>query len=89
MKQLLDWKTKEVVNIYDEVSLWSAPFGQILLEHIPMKKGASIVDIGFGTGFPLIELSQRFGEGAQVYGVDIWEEAINKAKEKIDVFGYR
>ena len=87
MKNLLDWRTKEVVNIFDEVTLWSAPFGEMLLKHIPMKEGASVVDIGFGTGFPLIELSQRFGESSTIYGVDIWEQGIDRTKEKITTLG--
>ena len=84
MKKLLDWKHKDIVNIYDEVNLWSAPFGRLLLEHIPMKQEATVVDIGFGTGFPLIELSQRFGEHSTIYGIDLWEEAIRRTKEKIN-----
>ncbi len=87
MKKLLDWKRKEIVDIFDEATLWSAPFGRLLLENIPMKSGATIVDIGFGTGFPLIELSQRFGETSKIYGIDIWEEAINKVRYKIDILG--
>lgn len=83
MKKLLNWQSKEVVNIFDEVTLWSAPFGRLLLENIPMRPKSKIVDIGFGTGFPLIELSQRFGKDAQIYGIDIWEEAIKRTKEKI------
>lgn len=87
MKDLLNWQTKEVVNIYDELPLWSAPFGKVLLENIPMKKGACVLDIGFGTGFPLVELSQRFGADAVIYGVDVWDAAISRAKEKINVLG--
>jgi len=83
MKKILDWESKEVVNVFDEVTLWSAPFGRMLLENIPMMPRANIVDIGFGTGFPLIELSQRFGDKAKIYGIDIWKEGINRAKEKI------
>lgn len=87
MKEILDWKSKDVVNIYDEVNLWSAPFGRLLLENIPMKKDAKVLDLGFGTGFPLLELSQRFGESSKIYGMDIWEEAIKRTKEKIRVLG--
>ena len=83
MKKILDWENKEVVNIFDEVTLWSAPFGRLLLENMPMVVGATIVDIGFGTGFPLIELSQLFGSKSKIYGIDIWEEGINRTKEKI------
>ena len=85
MKDILDWKSKRVVNIFDEVNLWSAPFAKLMMENIPMKKGMTIVDIGFGTGFPLIELSQRFGQSSKIYGIDIWQEAIKRTKEKIEV----
>lgn len=84
MKKKLDYQQREVANIFDEVSLWSAPFGRLLLENIPMKATATVVDIGFGTGFPLIELSQRFGDTSQIYGIDIWKEGIRRTQEKID-----
>jgi len=87
MKGKLNWQSKKVVNIFDEATLWSAPFGRMLLDNIPMKSKSTVLDIGFGTGFPLIELSQRFGEDTTVYGIDVWKEGINKAKEKINVLG--
>lgn len=87
MKKILDWTSQEVANIFDEATLWSAPFGKMLLENIPMPPEASIVDIGFGTGFPLIELSQRFGPKSKVFGVDIWQEGINRAVMKIKTLG--
>ncbi len=86
MKKLLDWQSKSIVNIYDEVSLWSAPFGRLLLENIPMQPEIQILDLGFGTGFPLVELSQRFGESSKIYGLDIWAEAIIRTKNKIELF---
>ncbi len=87
LKNTLDWQQKEFVQIYDEITLWSAPFGRLLLDHIPMKKGNTVLDLGFGTGFPLIELSQRFGDTSMIYGVDIWEEAIILTQQKIKAFG--
>lgn len=84
MKKKLDYQKREVANIFDEVTLWSAPFGRLLLEHIPMQAGATVLDIGFGTGFPLIELSQRFGEKSRIYGIDIWKEGIHRTQNKID-----
>lgn len=83
MKKLLNWKDHSVVEHYNEVSLWSAPFGRLLLENIPMREGMTVLDIGFGTGFPLIELSQRFGKNSTIYGIDIWKEAIQLTKKRI------
>ena len=85
MKKILDFQKKEVVSIFDEVNLWTAKFGRLMLENIPMKKGMTIVDVGFGTGFPLIELGQRFGNASKIYGVDIWQGGIERAKEKMRV----
>ncbi|MFK7971363.1 MAG: class I SAM-dependent methyltransferase [Bacteroidia bacterium] len=87
MKPILNWQTAEVVNIFDEVSLWAAPFGKLMLDHIPMQHGWQILDIGFGTGFPLIELAQRFGPGSTITGIDMWEEAIVRSEEKARVCG--
>lgn len=84
IKRALDWQTSEIVEIYDEAPLWSAPFGKVLLDNIPMKTNWTIVDLGFGTGFPLIELAQRFGENSTIIGVDIWEAAMDRARKKID-----
>ncbi len=83
MKEILDFQKEEIVNIYDEISLWAAPFGRLLLEYIPMQKNAKILDLGFGTGFPIIELAQRFGDGSTIYGMDIWPAAVKRAQVKI------
>ena len=83
MKDKLNWQNQETVNIFEEVTLWSAPFGRMLLENIPMEAKAKILDLGFGTGFPLIELSQRFGASSFIYGMDIWEAGIARAKKRI------
>lgn len=71
-----------MVYSYDEVALWAAPFGILLLENIPLQKNAMIVDIGCGTGFPILELAQRFGEGSKVFGIDPWEKALVRANKK-------
>lgn len=84
MKGKLDWNNQDIVNIWDELTLWSAPFGRLLLENIPMGTKWNVVDLGFGTGFPLIELSQRFGVDSAIYGIDIWEAGVNKTKERIN-----
>ena len=46
---------------YDELPLWSAPFGLKLLEVVALRPGIVALDIGCGTGFPVLELAQRLG----------------------------
>ncbi|MCB0520981.1 MAG: class I SAM-dependent methyltransferase [Lewinellaceae bacterium] len=71
----------------DEISIWSSHFGKLLLEHVPMRKGMRVLDVGTGPGFPLIELAMRFGPASRVSGIDPWQAAVEKAQWKIDFLG--
>jgi arsenite methyltransferase len=75
------------IDVFDELPLWSAPFGLKLLDHIDFKPDIVAIDIGFGTGFPLIELAMRLGESSTVYGIDPWADAIATVEKKIDNYG--
>lgn len=74
---------ENMVCYYDELPLWSSPFGILLLNNIPFKKNSIIVDIGCGTGFPLLELAQRFGDSCKLFGIDPWVKAIDRANSKM------
>jgi arsenite methyltransferase len=80
-----DFTTLE--DLYDELPLWSAPFGLKLLDSVNYKPAITALDIGFGTGFPLTELAMRLGEGSTVYGIDPWKEVIKRVNRKIEYYG--
>jgi ubiquinone/menaquinone biosynthesis C-methylase UbiE len=88
MKKYLsnDFDLIEFVNVYDECSIWSAPFGLKLLDYIDYKPNISALDIGFGTGFPLTEIALRLGESSTIYGIDPWTDAIIRANKKIEYY---
>jgi SAM-dependent methyltransferase len=75
-----------VADQYDELPLWSAPFGQLILDQVPLRRGQTIVDIGAGTGFLTVELAQRSG-AARVVAVDPWAEAMEVLRRKVDYLG--
>ncbi|HEU4522619.1 MAG TPA: class I SAM-dependent methyltransferase [Thermoanaerobaculia bacterium] len=77
-----DLSSPEAVSAYDELPLWSAMFGMLLLEHVPLAGVRVALDVGCGTGFPLIELAERLGPPAHVHGVDPWNAALARANEK-------
>lgn len=79
----------EAVAVLDDLPLWSAPFGLMLLEEIKMKPRMTVLDIGFGLGFPLLELAQRLGDSSMVYGIDPWPAVHQRVKQKIRVFGIK
>ena len=78
-----DLNQTDLVSVIDELPLWSAPFGLKLLEFIKLRKNITALDIGFGLGFPLTEIAQRLGNTSKIYGIDPWEQAVERTKLKI------
>jgi len=83
----IDYKAPEFGDLYDELPLWSAPFGLMLLEHVGLRPGMTILDVGAGTGFMTIELAQRCGSNAMVIAVDPWQAAMTRLARKLDHLG--
>ena len=77
--------TPGVAGVMDELSLWSARFGLLLLEHVELRTGMQILDLGCGTGFPTFELAQLGGAACRVIGVDVWRDALARAGIKARV----
>ena len=86
LDKIFDWREPAIAELYDELPLWSSYFGKVLLDKIPLRHNMTVLDAGFGTGFPLIEIAQRLGSSSVVYGIDQWDAAINRARRKIDTF---
>jgi arsenite methyltransferase len=78
---------RDAVSIVDELPLWSAPFGLKLLDAIKLRPNITALDIGFGLGFPLLEVAQRLGNSSKVYGIDPWKAAIERVQIKINILG--
>ena len=89
LKADFDWTKPPMVAVVDELSLWSAAHGLLLLEHVPMRPNARLLDVGCGTGFPLLELAQRLGPTCRAWGVDPWAAALKRVQEKCRRFGIR
>jgi SAM-dependent methyltransferase len=82
-----DLNDPRVVDVYDDLTIWSAVVGQFLLRHLPLDANAKVLDVGCGTGFPAVELAQRLGPTAHVTGIDLWAAALARAGRKAKVWG--
>ena len=90
MNEYLSYKfedSPEFVSTFDELPLWSASFGLLMLKHLEYKRGLTILDMGSGAGFPLMEIAGRFGNTCKCYGLDTWTNANNRARQKITNYG--
>jgi ubiquinone/menaquinone biosynthesis C-methylase UbiE len=83
LKTELNFNDTELLSALDDMSFWSAPFGIKLLNLVRYKKNICALDIGFGSGFPLIELAMRLGPTCKVFGIDPWEAARERTKFKL------
>ncbi|MEP6709144.1 MAG: methyltransferase domain-containing protein [Verrucomicrobiota bacterium] len=77
-----DFSNPRTAAIYDELSFWSSRFGHLLFQHLAIRGHLKILDVGCGTGFSLMELAQVYGPSCKLVGVDVWPEAIERAKSK-------
>ncbi len=78
---------EQIIDFYDELPLWSSAFGAKLLNSVKYTKGITALDIGFGTGFPLLELAMRLGDSCTLYGIDPWPQGISRTKNKMKAYG--
>jgi arsenite methyltransferase len=91
MRHFLDqpagWMPSHQAEIYDETSFWSARFGALLFDHLEIRRGIGGLDVGCGTGFPLIELAHLHGPSSHFTGIDLWVDALKRARAKLELHG--
>lgn len=54
-----------------------------VLKEFGIREGMTVLDVGTGTGFYLPFLSELVGDKGKVFAIDIQEEMLEKAKEKV------
>ena len=89
LEQTYDWSNSDLVSVYDELPLWSAMFGTILLKYVKLRPNMKVLDVGCGTGFPLLELAQRLGRSCLACGLDPWYTALRRVRQKADLLNIR
>ena len=83
-----DVNQPELASAFDQVSFWAARFGAFLFQHLTLRPRLAILDLACGTGFPLFELAQVYGPSCQVTGIDLWKEAVERARTKQQVYRF-
>jgi arsenite methyltransferase len=89
LNHTFDINDPDLISVIDDLPLWSAPFGLKLLDAVKFKKNIIALDLGCGLGFPLVELAARLGDSCQVYGLDPWEPALERARLKLKVYNIK
>ncbi len=58
-----------------------------VLKEFGIREGLTVLDVGTGPGFYLPYLSRLVGKKGKIYGIDIQEEMVKRAKEKAQELG--
>ncbi len=82
LDRAVDVESPDFGSVWDEVSLWGARFGILLLDEVRIARGVRVLDLGSGTGFPLFELAHGLGATSELVGVDLWRGALARAAYK-------
>ncbi|MBV9958579.1 MAG: class I SAM-dependent methyltransferase, partial [Acidobacteria bacterium] len=87
LERRTDFNDPSIASVVDELSFWSARFGAMLFDRLELRRGIDILDVGCANGFPLFELAHVFGGTCRLTGIDIWPEALERARQKLAVHG--
>jgi ubiquinone/menaquinone biosynthesis C-methylase UbiE len=83
---------KEAKNFYDRISGYYDWLGGIFerkpaeeaLNYLKIQSGETALEIGFGTGYCLQQIAIAVGNNGKAYGIDISEEMVHRARERLE-----
>ena len=79
----------KIAKFYDALSEKSeGPMKKLGLERLAVQPGESVLEIGFGTGHSLVALAEAVGPTGKIYGLDISDEMVALAQQRLAEAGY-
>lgn len=75
---------ERIAQLYDEeiLSIWSEPFGKMLLDRVEIPLRSTILDAACGTGYPSLQLLKRLDPQSRIVALDSSYEMLNVARDK-------
>src|SRR5574341_576231 len=70
-----------------ERDTWQKP--EEILNALEIEKGQVVADIGAGSGYLTVKISERVGETGTVYAVDVQQEMMDYLRKRIDDKGFK
>ena len=95
-KVLRVYRTKaQAKESYDKISrfydyfagVFEKKYRNMALESLDVKRGETVLEIGFGTGHCLKQMVESVGEEGRVYGIDISSGMLEVSKRRLEEAG--
>ncbi len=75
----------KISQVYDLLADHSEePVRQAALEKLNARSGETVLEIGFGTGHCLVALARSAGSSGKVYGIDLSDEMLRIAQDRLE-----
>ena len=68
--------------VLPENDYWSTPFAEVLLKHLELFPGATVLDIASGSGIPAFYIAEQVGPEGRVLAVDIHHHQVLRSRAK-------
>jgi len=90
------YRTKaQAKESYDKISrfydyfagVFEKKYRNMALERLDIKRGETVLEIGFGTGHCLKQMAESVGENGRVYGIDISSGMLEVSKRRLEEAG--
>ncbi|MEO8028176.1 MAG: methyltransferase domain-containing protein [Bryobacteraceae bacterium] len=78
-------KISGVYNLLAEHS--EGPVLQAGVDSLALKSGERVLEIGYGTGHSLVQLAKAIGADGKVFGIDLSDGMMSKARERLEEEG--
>jgi SAM-dependent methyltransferase len=81
--------TRAWAELHEPIDRLFADLTQAVLDLAAPQPGEKVLDIGCGSGTTVLELARRVGPTGHVLGVDISQQSVERARERIAAAGVR
>ncbi|MFQ6088244.1 MAG: class I SAM-dependent methyltransferase [Candidatus Methanofastidiosia archaeon] len=78
----------KISRFYDYFAgVFEKKYRNMALERLNIKRGETVLEIGFGTGHCLKQMAESVGENGKVYGIDISSGMLEVSKQRLEETG--
>lgn len=84
----IEKKYKRIASLPEGLLSFTLPIRKKAIDHLDLKKGSSVLDVGCGTGASFSYLEEMLGESGRIVGIEPSRSMIAGARERVQKAGW-
>ena len=86
--QPVEERYRRFAATYDNTMSWLDPVREAAFQHLDLKPGESVLDLGCGTGISFERLHREVGPQGRIIGLELSPEMLELARRRVDLKGW-